>query len=122
MVTFADLTQNPARTSDRHDVGRQIFGNNTSRSHNRIIPDFHAGQNDHACTKSAVLPSGNRQIVLIRPCAQLRQYWMPRCRKGRVRANHCAVADIDVRIVNTGQIKIRIDVFPEMDVCSAKFT
>lgn len=113
------LSQDPSGVADGDDIARQILRYDTARADDGIVSDGDTRENDDARTDPAVLPDVNGRIVLVALLSQFGEDRVSRGRKRNIRTEERGVTDINVRVIYKGEIKIRINVLPEMDMVPA---
>ena len=94
---------------------RLVVGDAAARADDRAISDCDAGQHDDPRAQPAVAADAHGLVELVLPGAQLRRDGVRAGVDGHVGADHRAVADIDVRIVNKRQVKVGVDIFAKVD-------
>ena len=98
------------------DIRRNVFRHDAARADNAVVPYRHAGHYHSPRAYPAVFADTHGHIKLIRLFAQLGQNRMSRCGNGHIRAYHRVRADVDMRVVNGGEVEVCVYRVAEMDV------
>ena len=118
-VMLADLAHHSARVADGNDVGGDILCHDAACADDGIIPYRDSRQHHRARAEPAIFTDMHGGVILERLLAQLGHYGMPRRSDGYIRAEHRMIADIYMRVVDEGEVEIRIHRIAEMDVVTA---
>ena len=120
-VVLVYLPRDAAGIPVGDDIRRNNFCHDAARADNAVVPYRHAGHYQSTRAYPAVFADTHRHVELIRLFAQLGQNRMPRGRDGDIRAYHRVRADVDMRVVNGGEVEVCVYRVAEMDVRPPQF-
>lgn len=111
---FPDFPQYAAGIAHRHNVCRDIPGDDAARTDNRIVADAHTGKQNGSGADPHIIADMNRDVELRDLAAQFRIYRVAGSGDGYIGAKHNIIPDKNIGIVHQSEIKICIDMMAEM--------
>lgn len=118
-VALADFVRHAARDAIRHDVCGDVLVDHAARTDDQIVTDGDARQNDRRRADPHVPAHVDGQIVLVGALAQTWQDRVGVRDEHDIRRDHRVVADIDVLVINEGDVRVDVDAVAQMDVPAA---
>ena len=113
-----DFPHDPAGVSECNDAGWDVFGHDASGSDDGIIADRNARKDDGPSPDPDIVPDMDVFVELIVLHPQFGEDGMGCGGQGDVGSDHDMVADIDIPVIDRGQVEIRVEIVADEKVPS----